>query len=109
MAYNETLAERVRSVLSSQRGVTEKKMFGGLTFLVNGNMCCGVMQDEMMVRVGPDAYDSALARPHASQMDFTGKSMRGMVTVSSDGFSGERELKVWVDLGRTFAASLPPK
>jgi hypothetical protein len=76
MAYDEKLAGRVRSVLKGRRGVSEKKMFGGLCFLVRGNMACGIVDDELMVRVGPDAYEDALARTHCHEMDFTGRGLR---------------------------------
>ncbi|MDH3625981.1 MAG: TfoX/Sxy family protein, partial [Myxococcales bacterium] len=72
MAYDEKLAGRVREVLARRRGVTEKKMFGGLSFLVNGHMCCGIVGDDLMVRVGPDAYEGALKKKGARPMDFTG-------------------------------------
>ena len=73
MAYDEALAERLRQVLDDQEGIRERKMFGGLAFMLHGNMCCGVEQDRLMVRVGPDRYDEALGRPHARVMDFTGR------------------------------------
>jgi len=90
-------------------GYEEKKMFGGLCFLVNGNMCCGVAKDTFMVRVGPEAYDEALALPHAREMDFTGKPLKGMVYVDSEGVSEDSELAAWVDRGLAFAGKLPPK
>jgi hypothetical protein len=77
MAYDEKLAQRVRQALSGQDGIVEKKMFGGLAFMLHGNMSVGVEKDRLMVRVGPDRYDEALARPHARPMDFTGRPMKG--------------------------------
>lgn len=74
MAYDEGLARRVHAVLSGRDGVVEKKMFGGLAFMIEGNMCCGVIDESLMVRVGPDGYEDALARPHARPMDFTGRA-----------------------------------
>ncbi len=109
MAYAESLAERVRAVLAGEPGVSEKRMFGGLTFLLNGNMCCGLTGTDLMVRVGPDAYDEALARPHAREMDFTGKSLKGFVFVAPEGCASDADLRAWVGLGREFAASLPAK
>lgn len=109
MAYDEQLAERVRGVLKRRRGVTEKKMFGGLSFLVNGHMCCGVLDDELMVRVGPDAYEAALKRKGARPMDFTGRPMKGMVFVGRPGHSRAASLKSWVEQGLVHARSLPPK
>ncbi len=84
-------------------------MFGGLCFLLDGNMSFGVVRSELMVRVGPDAYPEALALPHAREMDFTGRSMRGMVFVSEDGISEDEDLEDWLERGLTFAGSLPPK
>ena len=82
MPYDERLAGRVRAVMADADGVRERKMFGGLAFLLNGNMCCGVVRDDLMVRVGPDDYDQSLKRAHARPMDFTGKPMKGFVDVS---------------------------
>lgn len=109
MAYNEQLTDRVRSVLSANQGLTEKKMFGGLTFLLQGNMCCGVMKDDLVVRVGPDAFDDALAGPGARPMDFTGRPMKGMVYVGPRGFESDEALSQWVQRGVDFALSLPAK
>lgn len=109
MAYDEGVAERVRSVLDGHAGVSEQRSFGGLAFLLNGNMCCGVLNDELVVRVGPDAYDDAVTRSHARPMDFTGRPMRGWVYVAPDGFSEDAELDGWVVLGVEFASSLPAK
>jgi len=109
MAYDEGLAERIREALEDREDVTERKMFGGLAFLVGGNMCAGVVKDELMVRVGPDAYEACLARPHARKMDFTGRPMKGMVYVGCDGFESDRDLRAWIERGVRFAASLPAK
>lgn len=109
MAYDESLAERVRTALEDERELTERKMFGGLCFMVAGNMCCGIVGDEIMVRVGPDAWETALALPHAREMDFTGKSMRGMVYVGVGGIESDRDLDAWVARGVAFASSLPRK
>lgn len=109
MAYDEMLAARVRDTLRRRRGVTEKRMFGGLAFMVHGNMCCGIVKDELMVRVGPDATDDALAQPHARPMDFTGKPMKGMVYVAPAGLRTDATLKAWVDRGMKFVKTLPPK
>ena len=109
MAYNEDLAYRIRAVLGLQDGVTERKMFGGLAFMVHGHMICGVIGDELMVRVGPDLYDDVLALPHARPMDFTGKPMRGMIYVSEAGLEDDGELAAWVGRGLAFVGTLPPK
>lgn len=109
MPYDEGLAQRLREALEDRSGVTEKKMFGGLAFLLNGNMCVGVVRDELMVRVGPDAYDDALCQPHAREMDFTRKPLRGFVYVGSKGFETDADLDRWVQRGVRFASSLPAK
>lgn len=109
MAYDEGLAQRLREVVEEQPGVAEKKMFGGLCFMVSGNMCLGVVGDELMVRVGPDAYEECLAAAHAREMDFTGRAMKGMVYVGTAGFESDEDLAWWVQRGVSFAASLPPK
>ena len=109
MAYDEGLAQRIREHLDGQQGLREKKMFGGLAFLLSGNMCCGVVGDELMVRVGPDGYDEAMGQPHAREMDFTGRAMRGMVYVGVAGIEDDADLAGWVDRGAAFASSLPPK
>jgi TfoX/Sxy family transcriptional regulator of competence genes len=97
MPYDEQLAARVRRLLSDRRDVTERAMFGGLTFMVAGQMCCGVNQDELIVRLLPEDVDAALARPHARPMDFTRRPMRGFVTVAPEGLRGPA-LRRWIDL-----------
>jgi TfoX/Sxy family transcriptional regulator of competence genes len=109
MAYDEGLAQRIRETLEDVAGTSEKKMFGGLAFLVHGNMCGGVVGDELMLRVGPDAYADALARPHAREMDFTGKAMKGLVYVDCAGIESDADLAAWIRRGVAFAGSLPPK
>lgn len=109
MAYDEGLAQRAREILAHRPGFAEKKMFGGLCFLLNGNMACGIVGDELMVRVGPDAYEECLALPHAREMDFTGRALRGMVYVSADGLAEDADLAGWVERGASFAGGLPPK
>jgi TfoX/Sxy family transcriptional regulator of competence genes len=109
MAYDEDVANRVREALVGQSAVTERKMFGGLAFMVGGHMCCGVLGDELMVRVGPEQYETALALPHARPMDFTGKTMRGMIFVAADGARDGDEVAAWVGRGLAFVTSLPPK
>ncbi len=109
MAYDEGVAQRVREILESESNHGEKKMFGGVCFLLGGNMACGVVGEELMVRVGPEAYEAALGQPHAREMDFTGKPLRGMVYVSPDGFAEDADLRTWLGRGIDFAGSLPPK
>jgi len=109
MAYDEGLAQRLREILDDRPAVTEKKMFGGLAFLQAGHMCCGVLGDTLMARVGPERYAEALARPHAREMDFTGKSMKGLVYVDPAGIADDADLEAWVALCEAFVGSLPPK
>lgn len=109
MAYDEGLAHRVREALSDRSDLTEKKMFGGLCFLLGGNMAAGIVGDELMLRVGKDAYEDALARPHAREMDFTGRALKGMVYVGAEGFAEDTALEEWLGLAVAFAGSLPPK
>ncbi len=109
MAFDEGLAERLRGLLADEADTRERKMFGGLCFLCGGNMACGIVGDELMVRVGPHAWAGALSRPHAREMDFTGRSMKGMIYVGVAGFAEDGDLAAWVDRGVTYARSLPPK
>ena len=109
MAYDEQLVERIRGVLGDDIGFGEKKMFGGVCFLLHGNMVAGVATDDLMVRVGPDAWADALAQPHAREMDFTGRSMKGYVFVAPDGVAEDADLQAWLDRALAFVGSLPPK
>ena len=109
MAFDEGLAERIRQMVADGPGLSERKMFGGLCFLHEGNMCFGIVGSELMVRVGPDAYESSLSRPHAREMDFTGRSMRGMVYVAEAGIQEDEDLRGWLERGLEFASLLPPK
>ncbi len=84
-------------------------MFGGITFMVSGHMCCGVIADQLMVRVGADSFDDAVAQPHARPMDFTGRPMVGFVYVGSEGTLADNHLDQWVKRGEAFVESLPPK
>lgn len=109
MAYDEQLAQRVRQTLNSQDGIVEKKMFGGLAFMLHGNMSVGVEKDNLMVRCGPDRYEEALEKPHARPMDFTGRPMKGFVYVPPAGLAVDADLQEWVQMGVDFASSLPRK
>lgn len=112
MPYSEQLAARVRSALNSlpeSSSIVEKKMFGGLCYLHNGNMCCGVEKNRLMVRCGKMAYDEALQKPHCHEMDFTGRPMRGMVMIEHDGLIEDSAIQEWIQLGLQFTATLPPK
>ena len=109
MAYDEGLAQRVLETLEGTPGMTEKKMFGGVGYLLNGNMACGVNRDTLIVRVGPQAYQEALAQPHVRVFDMTGRPMKGWVVVEPPGYEADEDLKSWVQRGLDFASSLPPK
>ena len=108
MAYDEELADRVRVVLADEPGLTERKMFGGLAFMIGGNMACGIVQDELMLRLGTEGADAALDEPHVREMDFTGRPMTGMVYVERAGLD-DAGLRRWVERAAAFARSLPPK
>lgn len=107
--YDERLAERVRVALAGYGGISERKMFGGLAFLIDGKMCVGVLENELVVRVGAERYLDALKSAHARPMDFTGRPMRGMVYVSPAGVTRGAALKRWVDAGVTAAREAPSR
>ena len=109
MAYDEGLAERIGDMLGEQPGLVEKKMFGGVGFLLHGNMACGVHKDALIVRVGPERYAEALKRPHTRPFDMTGRPMKGWVMLAADGYEADDDLSSWVQQGIDFALSLPPK
>lgn len=109
MAFDRGLAERIRDLLLPSQGVTEKKMFGGLAFMLNGYMFVGILDDKLMARVGPNAYAAALQQPHVREMDFTGKPLKGYVYVAAAGIESDAALEQWVNRCAQFVASLPPK
>lgn len=109
MPYDELLAIRIRALLSSLPNLVEKKMFGGVGFLLNGNMACGVHKDDLIVRVGAEAYPQALRRPHTRVFDMTGRAMTGWVVVAPAGCAREAELRAWVEEGIAFAGRLEGK
>ena len=109
MAYDDGVAQRIRESLDGQEGIVEKEMFGGIAFMLNGNMCCGVVKDSLMVRVGKDDYEAALDLPHARKMDFTGKPLPGFVYVAPEGFEDDKDLDGWVGRCVAFARTLPPQ
>ena len=110
MAYDERLAERVRDLLAGEAGLTEQRMFGGLSFLLHGNLAVAVSsRGGLLVRVGPDAFDEALERPGTSPMEMGSRQMKGWVFVALEELGRKRELAAWVGRGTRFAASLPPK
>ena len=109
MAYDERLAERIRMKLKGTRGLTEKKLFGGVGFLINGNMACGVNKQDMIVRLSDADSEAALKRAHVRPFDMTGRPMKGWIVVGAQGLSSEKALQGWVDQSIAFAKSLPPK
>ncbi len=109
MAYDEGLADRIRAAFRGRDDVVEKKMFGGITFMVAGRMACGVVHDDLMVRVGPDGHDEALAQPGTRPMDFTGKPMRGMIYVAPDAIATDDALGRWLDRAAAVAIAEGPR
>jgi TfoX/Sxy family transcriptional regulator of competence genes len=109
MAYDIKLAKRVSQALDSIPGIVEKKMFGGIGYMITGNMACGVNKDDLIVRVGPEKYQEALDQPNVSVFDMSGRPMNGWVTVAPAGNADERDLKRWVQMGVDFASTLPEK
>lgn len=108
MAYDDNLAERVRRILASEPSLSERQMFGGLAFMVEGHMCCGIVGHDLMLRLGPVGRDAALKRPHVRPMDFTGRPVTSMVFVEPEGLRGAA-LRRWVEKAATFVHALPPK
>lgn len=109
MAYDEELANRLHSLLLGSRDVESKRMFGGVGFLLNGNMCVGVWKDSLIARVGPDRYSQALREPFVREFDITGRPMTGWVLVDSEGIADDDLLQEWVQLAVAFVKTLPPK
>jgi len=109
MAFDEGLAGRIRGLLRHRNNVSEKKMFGGLAFMLDGHMFVGILGEKLMARVGPAGYADALRQPHASEMDFTGKPMKGYIYIAQKGFESDQDLENWVKLCAKFVSTLPPK
>lgn len=109
MAFDEGVAQRAREAMDDFPEVSERKMFGGIAFMVRGNMCCGVVDSKLMLRVGAEQYEESLALPHAREMDFTGKPMKGFVYIAEEGFESDTDLKAWIDRAFDFVGSLPAK
>jgi TfoX/Sxy family transcriptional regulator of competence genes len=108
MAYDEKLADRVRAILGDYADIRERKMFGGLTFLVAGHMCCGIVGETLMLRLNEDLADRAVKKPHVRPMDFTGRPMKNMVYIDPPGHKGRR-LRTWIETATAHARSLPAK
>jgi TfoX/Sxy family transcriptional regulator of competence genes len=109
MAHDEALAERVREMLAERTDVTERRMFGGLAFMVGGHMAVGITSDDLMVRVGKDGFDDALRRPHTREMDFTGRPSTTMVYVDPEGTANDPALRGWVERAVAFVETLPAR
>ena len=109
MAYDKILAQRIREILGDRPEMVEKVMFGGVGFMLSGNMACGVHKDSLIVRVGPEQYENALGQPHARPFDITGRPMKGWVMVAVGGYESEEDLAGWVRQGVDLALSLPAK
>lgn len=109
MAYDEKLAERVREVLGKSKAVTEKKMFGGLCFLYNGNMMGGVLKNDLIVKYDKAEHEKILAQKHVRPFDFSGRPMAGIAYVAPAGLKTKRDLAKWVEMSKAHAASLPKK
>ena len=107
MAYDANLAKRIRAALGPRTDISERSMFGGLAFMLDGKMLCGVVHRDLMVRVGPEAYAQALARPHARPMDFTGRPLKGFLYVAPPGIRTARTLTSWIDRALAFVATAP--
>jgi TfoX/Sxy family transcriptional regulator of competence genes len=108
MPYDQRLADQIRKALPKS-SIVEKEMFGGLSFLVRGNMACGVIGKEMMVRIGPEGHAAALSEPHVRPFDMTGRPMKGWIVVRAAGLKDDAAVARWAKRGLTYARSLPPK
>jgi TfoX/Sxy family transcriptional regulator of competence genes len=109
MSFDESLATRIREALARKRGVEEKKMFGGVGYLLNGNMLVGVWKDSLIVRLGPDNYDDALLEPHVREFNITGKAMKGWVLIQPEGVEDDGQLKGWIERALKFVKTLTTK
>jgi TfoX/Sxy family transcriptional regulator of competence genes len=109
MAYSEALAERIRKLLGVRKGVEEKKMFGGVGFLLYGNICVGVWKTSLIARLGPDAAADALSQPYVRPFDITGRAMKGWVLVDAEGIEADSQLHRWIERAENFVSRLPPK
>ena len=107
MAYDVHLADRIRSILKNAGEFSEKKMFGGLAFMVNGRMCCGVLKTDLVLRLTPEEAAASFRQPHTRPMDFTGKPIKSMIYVSATGTDSDKALAAWVESAVKFARSVP--
>jgi hypothetical protein len=109
MAYDEKLTERIRAALKDAPGMEEKKMFGGVGFMLRGNMACGVHKDRLVLRVDRQEHDEIMRMPHTSPFDITGKAMKGWLLVEPEGLESEKHFQEWVSMGVDYSLTLPPK
>ena len=109
MAYDENFAARIRKALGKRKGLVAKQMFGGIAFLLNGNMCVGIHKTELIVRLDPDETDVALTKPHTRVFDLTGRPMKGWILVAPKGTATDAQLKQWISIAAKYAGALPPK
>jgi TfoX/Sxy family transcriptional regulator of competence genes len=109
MAYDERLAERIRKILKGKRGLIEKKMFGGIAFMLRDKMFVGIGKDEFMVRVLNEKYEVYLKKPHTREMDFTGRPLKGYLYINEAGIKTEKQLTKWIDAGIEYVMKSPPK
>lgn len=109
MAYDAKLAERIRIVIQHRSGFTEKKMFGGVGFLLNGNMCIGIWKEWLIVRLGAEQCDSAFSQPHVRKFDITGRAMKGWAMIAPEAIDDDEDLRNWIDRAARFVRGLPPK
>jgi TfoX/Sxy family transcriptional regulator of competence genes len=109
MAFDEGLTERIRGLLDARSDVDERRMFGGIAFMVAGNMACGITHDDLMVRIDPDDAEALESEPRVRRFDMTGRPMKGWLLVGPEATADDGDLERWVRRGEEFAASLPPK
>ncbi|MDA0658298.1 MAG: TfoX/Sxy family protein [Planctomycetota bacterium] len=109
MAFDDNLAQRVRSILAARSKYVEKRMFGGIGFLLNNHMCVGIWKGALIARIGPSAYEAALRQPHVREFDITGRPMKGWILVEPDGVESDAGLSEWMDAAVQFVIALPPK
>ncbi len=109
MAFDRAIAECVRELLHDRAGFSERKMFGGVCYMLRGNMCCGVVGTDLVLRLGDEGVAAALNEPHTRPMDFTGRALKSMLYLSSEGYADDANLASWVERATRFAESLPPK
>ena len=109
MTYSASLADRIRQALGRRKGIQEKKMFGGVAFLLNGNMCVGVWKSSLVARLGPEQAAKALPQPHVGEFDVTGRAMKGWVLIAPEGIDEDAQLRAWIERGVEFVSTLPAK